>query len=216
MPSTVGMVSHDVALGTAASMVPVSAVLALAGSPHDFSTAAALPARAQIVNIDVGGLLVSAVSVFVCVSLIVWFWRSKRADRRAMLVSAALLTILIVAIHVEGTRFRWWGGAFVHELPLAMQVVVLAPIAFLGWLTWLGSYTWIVRRIRHPRLTYVLVGAVIILASAAADRAELGRGIIEVGDGRVWINAVALMAIMLAPLLLYDMIREVLERELLP
>ena len=93
----------------------------------------------------------------------------------------------------------WCRGLFVDDVPLGIQVATLIPTALLGWLVWLGAYNWLASRVRSPRLIYVAVGLWLVEAAALADRLELSDGLIEMGDGNIWIDAALLLALMFVP-----------------
>ena len=186
------------------------------GQHLEFDLLAMIQAYFDFVTSGGGGILTVALSVVVCSCLMFWGWRTRRPDVRAVLITALVLTLLLVLIFVEGTRIGWWRGTFVHYLPLGIQVAILFPVVLLGLFVWMGGYCWIATRFRYPQLIYLAIGILIIVAAAAADRAELSQGLIDVGDGNVWFNALIFVAIIFGPLVLYDVVRRALMRELLP
>jgi hypothetical protein len=177
---------------------------------------AMIEAYLRFVSSGPGGLATIAVSVLACIVLVTWAWLSRRADARALLITASVCTLLMVAGYVEGTRLKWWGGGFVHNIPLVVQIASLVPALLLGWLAWMGGYCWLVSRVSYAQLIYLAVGALVVVAAAFADRAELSQGLVDVGDGNVWFNALIFVVIIFGPLVLYDQIRRALGRDLLP
>lgn len=156
------------------------------------------------------------ISTVICVAIGAWAWMSRRIDRQALVIASIMLTFLALVGYLVAGRLKWWHGIFVEDVPLDIQIATLLPTALLGWLVWLGVYSWLVPRVRHPRLMYLVVGTLLVVAAAIADRLEVSNGLIEVGDGNVWISALVLLALMFIPLIVYDAVRHSMARELLP
>jgi len=178
--------------------------------------AAMIEAYLRFVNSGAGGITTIVVSGLICTIVVIWAWRSRRIDRLALVIASGLLTLLVLVGYLAAARLKWWHGIFIDDVPLVMQVSTLMPTALLGWLAWLGGYRWLATRAKSPRLIFVAVGTWLVLAAAVADRIELSQGLIEVGDGNVWVGAAIMLALMFVPLLLVDAVEHALSRELLP
>jgi hypothetical protein len=172
-----------------------------------------IEAYLQFVGSGTGGLTTIGLCLVISIVVATLVWRSKHGDLRALLVAAGVLTLLAVAGYLAIIRFRWWGGTFVHDVAISVQLATLVPTALVGWLAWLGGYGWLASRVRYPQLVYLAVGMLLVIMAAAADRVELSHGLIDIGgDGNVWFDAALLLALMFVPLIAYDAIRHTLRR----
>ena len=178
--------------------------------------ARALAAYLEFSQTGIGLLGLAALSLAGCVAVAVWAYRGADPLRRAILVVAGILTIIVIAIYgLEVATGRWAGAYF--KAPLIAQAAPLLPLALVAWLAWLRGYSWLAAHSRHPLPLYAIGALLLVPLVIAADRAELSQGQILVAqDGMAWTTALMVAGISLFPIVLFEMSRRILERDLLP
>jgi hypothetical protein len=163
-----------------------------------------------------GSIIVVGLSLVVCAAIVLWARQVARDAQWPLLLAAGTLTLLLAGIYAVAVVSGLWGGRY-FQTPLIVQLATLLPPSLAGWIAWLMGYGWVAGHSRYALLTYVVVGLLIILGMALADRGELSGGLLLVApDGAIWINAILGVAMMLAPVLLFEGIRRSLARDTLP
>lgn len=164
----------------------------------------------------VGATTVIVLSLVACCSVVLWARLGARAVRLSALAVAGTLTVLVALVYALAVASGWWEGAY-FQTPLVVQLATLLPLSVAGWLIWLMGYGWLTEHSRHPLLIYAALALLLIVAVAVADRENISGGLVYVADdGEAWLEALLGVAVMFAPILLFEAIRRTLGRDTLP
>lgn len=179
--------------------------------------AGVLKAYIQFAGSGVGGITLVALSIAACAALVRWARRRDHQERHLVFLMALGMTVLGLAVYTFAVLTGWWSGTY-FRIPLIVQLAVLAPLSAAVWTAWLLGYGWLADHSRQPLATYTFLGVLIVLAVSVADRLELTGGLVEIArDGATWIDALVAVAVMMAPVVLFEGIRRALARtSLLP
>jgi hypothetical protein len=164
-----------------------------------------------------GGAVVVAIAVSVLAAVLVWARAPNHAERQLLVGTAAAVTGALAIIYVIAVAAGWWMGEY-FLLPAFVQAAILLPISLAGCTLWLAAYGWATERSARPLWMQLAISILVIAAVAVAHLLNLGRGAVLVGPGwTIVYEALAGLALLWAPVLIYEALRQALRRaELLP
>jgi hypothetical protein len=153
----------------------------------------------------------------VLAGLSVWARAREHPERRLLLSVAGAVTAVLAGVYVLAVAGGWWTGEY-FLLPAHLQAAILLPTTLAGCTLWLAGYGWVAER--TPRALWVLaaITLLIVAAVAIAHLLNLGQGTILVGPGwTIVYDAIVGLAVLWAPVLVYEALRQALRHaELLP
>ncbi len=170
----------------------------------------------QLVYSAPGEIIVIGLSLVACAAMVAWAKQRAHEERWSAFIATAGFVVLLAAAYVLAVTLGWWQGDY-FKTPLLAQLAVLVPLSVAGLLAWLMGYGWLTSHTRRPLLIYTVVALLAVPAAAIADRANVGNGLFVVAeDGMLWVDALIGAVAVLTPILLFEGIRRVLQRDALP
>jgi hypothetical protein len=164
----------------------------------------------------VGIIVLTALSIGALALIVGWATRGRRGERLPVLVTATILSVFVVAFYAVEVRGGAWSGGY-FSIPFVVQLLTLLAIVFAAWIAWFMGYGWLIGHRRHPLLIYTAVALCLVLAAAIADRMEVSGGLLLLApNGVIWLDALLGVAMMFAPVLLFEAIRRGFGRDALP
>jgi hypothetical protein len=127
-----------------------------------------------------------------------------------------MMALVVAVIYWAAVVSGRWSGAYFHTPPL-IQAAMLLPLSLTWWMVWLAGYGWLTARNRYALFIYSALMGLFIIVMDLIDRSDASHGLFIIGeDGTVWIDAVAVAILFLAPVLAFEWVRNRLAREFLP
>jgi hypothetical protein len=164
-----------------------------------------------------GAIIVLVFALAVCIALVLWARRGEGWQRWPVLISAAVMTVVLVGIYGLALAAGWWGGGEYFKTPILVQMATLVPLSLAAWLVWLAGYGWLSARSGHAPLLYAVLALLVIPAAVMGEGARVAGGLIRpVTDGETWRLALVVVSLLLAPILLFEGVRRTLASDALP